>query len=117
MRGIGLGRSLSNVLSDARVNSSRHVLETESDETLEQIAKASFKSAAERDANGIPFSPVSIVTAPDLYFEGMAAMRLLEERHGQDYTLGLMGYRKPQTFAEKVGHLFTGQFPVAYTKT
>ncbi|MFQ5531918.1 MAG: hypothetical protein ACE5ES_04845 [Candidatus Nanoarchaeia archaeon] len=44
----------------------------------------------------------------------VAAYRIVEEREGLTYALGLVGFRPAETFWEKVNHLFTGNyFPLA----
>lgn len=52
-----------------------------------------------------------ILTAGETCNRGIAAMKILDYRHGEDYSLNLLGFRKPRGFIENVVYFFRGKLP------
>ena len=92
-----------------RVNSGMQRLNTESDDALEARVREGILCADGRDISGIRLGFWELMAAPVEFYDGMAAMRLLGERHGEDYVLNLTGYRRAETTLEKVKCFFTGK--------
>lgn len=96
----------------SRINWKRINLEEKSDEFLEEIVGKGLLCADNMDAVRNPFGYWSLTAVPSEFYEGIAAAELLKERHGNDYVLDLLGYRKPKGFYEKFRYFFTGNFPL-----
>ncbi|MEK6918808.1 MAG: hypothetical protein AABW73_02105 [Nanoarchaeota archaeon] len=66
-----------------------------------------FHQGRERGVTG----PWGILSAPQEFYDGMAAAKILVDRHGEDYVLGLEGRRKPKTITEKVVYVLFNHLP------
>lgn len=44
-------------------------------------------------------------------FVGSGAFNVLEERHGREKALNMIGYRNPKTLREKLNYFFTKELP------
>ena len=91
-------------------NARKKSLTNESDETLEALMKKGLEYC---DSTKAPADFWHLMTAPAVFYDGLAAKQLLEEKRGVDYVLNLLGYRQPRTFKEKVRYFFTEQLPLA----
>ena len=96
----------------SRVNPIMQALKSESDITLEAKAREGLRFAESRDSNGVNPGVWELITAPVELYEGIAAMRVLEERRGNDYVLGLLGHRMPETMWERTKYFFTNELPL-----
>lgn len=79
----------------SRINPIMQALKAESDITLEAKAREGLRCADSRDSSNVNLGFWELMTAPAEFYEGIAAMRVLEERRGKDYVMDLMGYRRP----------------------
>ena len=96
---------------ELRITPRLQTLKTEKDDVLEAKIRGGLRYADNQDINRTRLGLWNVIGAPNEFYEGIAAMRLLVERHGKDYVLNLMGLREPETFTEKARYFFTGALP------
>ena len=55
--------------------------------------------------------PWGLLSASQEFYDGIAAAKILSERYGEEYVLGLEGRRKPVTLKEKVVYVLFDHLP------
>lgn len=81
------------------------------DDTLAEKVRAGFRYVTMKDLRNIPISSWAVALESSLFYESLAAMGVLSERHGEDYSLGLLGFRTPKTLWEKAKYFIMGEVP------
>jgi|SRR3989344_2940309 len=109
------GTSIIHSFISARIETYKPNLVPLSDGELVQMVKDgnTYVTCRNRESHscfGTP-SGFEVYLFSDAFYEGAAASRILEERHGLDYVLRISGLRSPRTLREKIGHLFTLRYP------
>ncbi len=100
-----------NAEAEMRIAKRMDCLRNSADLALEITARQGLKCADQLDAERRPRGYWETLFAPEGLYDGMAALRLLRERHGENYALKVMGVRKPQSVLEKLKYFLTGNYP------
>jgi hypothetical protein len=79
---------------------------------LIQIMRRGFEPANTLGYGEIPLDIERKLFVSEKFPEGIAALMVLNERHGDDYCLNLFGYKKPKTILERANYFLTGRYPL-----
>lgn len=97
--------------AEKKITQKMRYWENTADLALEIIAREGLKCADRLDAEKRPRGYWETLVAPEGLYDGIAALRLLQQRYGENYALCAIGFRKPQTLLEKLKHFLTGNLP------
>ena len=93
---------------ELRINEAHDRLRDSPDNELKNKFLDGFSYSEMKDSKKDKINNWGLICASPIFYDGIAAQRILQKRHGLEYCQKVLGYRLPKKFKEKIVYYFTG---------